>query len=622
MTDYFKKTNVFIEGNLHLREPQRQAYMRLKESFKENNFSHKIIVLPTGVGKTGVIGLCPYGISEGRVLIITPGLIIREGISDEFDTRTPFNFWQRRYVITDSSHLPRVYRYAGYKSPNEKRRVLNELYSADIVIANIHKVFNTKSRKTLTEILPNDFFDMIIIDEAHHSAADSWQQTISHFNAKKIVKLTATPFRTDDLKIEGEIIYNFELSDAVRMGYVKNIVAQNFTNQKLKFIVDGKSCSKQEALDLMDNAWVTRSVAYSPECSKTIVDKSIEILNKKRKLGKSFHQIIAVACGIDHAKEIVKLYKDAGLMADYATSDDPVHSEDVIIKFKKGELDVVVNVNMLGEGFDNPNISIAAIFRPFRSLPPYAQFIGRALRKISDGNDDIDNIAHVVYHKELDLDELWRYYTGETKKAKRKQMLERDLHEIDRTRPRDVGDVKTEGKIITEINDFLELNAGSKYAEAIKNEIDKRQKDINDTVNTMKDAGLSTNDIEIFKKGKQQELDSFVTKKRDEKRNELVREELHKRHTQHLIDLSDKFFEETGLNPKGVELPNNETFAFLKNATSNDEYIMKYFNFNLKNHLKRSILEWETYDFRKAENEILPILYENLIDKINKIRGM
>lgn len=620
MSDYFHSVNAFIEGNKYLRDPQRQAYLRTKESFEDGNFSHKLIVLPTGVGKTGVIGLCPYGISNGRVLVITPGRIIREGISDAFDTRTPFNFWEKTYVINDEQKLPSVYRYAGFSSSYHKSKVIDRLKQANIVITNIHKVYSTTSRQTLTDILDPDFFDMIIIDEAHHSAADSWKETLNHFTAKKIIKLTATPFRSDDQEIEGEQIYNYPLSDAIRNHYVKNINAQNYTNQKLEFIVDGEKCSKEEALDFMDRAWVTRSVAYSIECSKVIVDKSIELLNQKRKLGKAFHQIIAVACGIEHAKQIVQLFKDKGLEADYVTSDDEEHADDTIISYKKGELDVVVNVDMLGEGFDNPNISIAAIFRPFRSVSPYAQFIGRALRKIENANDDIDNIAQVVYHKELDIDELWEYYTGQIKKADTKTTIERDIQDVN-SKLRDIGEVSTSGEILTEIRDFLDLNAGSKFADAVQSEINRHQEEIDEAVKRMEKAGLSKEDIELLKKTKQQQLDKFVTQKREEKRNELVREELHKRHTNHLIDLSAKIFEETGIDPKGIELPSNSTFPLLKTAGTNDAYIIIYFNFNLKQKLKRSIMEWETYDFRKAE-EIIPEIHENLINKINQIKGM
>ena len=77
---------------------------------------------------------------------------------------------------------------------------------------------------------------------------------------------------------------------------------------------------------------------------------SIERTNEKRKHGNSHHQILAVSCSIEHAREIKKLYEDAGLTADFVTSDRPEESVKAITEYRKGQIDVLVNVNMLGEG--------------------------------------------------------------------------------------------------------------------------------------------------------------------------------------------------------------------------------------------------------------------------------
>lgn len=70
---------------------------------------------------------------------------------------------------------------------------------------------------------------------------------------------------------------------------------------------------------------------------------------------------------------------------------------------------------MLGEGYDHPYLSVAAIFRPYRSLAPYSQFIGRILRRIPDQvtANPIDNIGTVVAHRDLGLDPLWKEYMQE-----------------------------------------------------------------------------------------------------------------------------------------------------------------------------------------------------------------
>lgn len=620
--NYFQDTNAFIDGNEFLRLPQRKAYKRLKEEFKKDVETHKIIVLATGAGKTGVIGLAPFGISKGRVLVITPSLIIREGISDEFDTRTDFNFWTKRKVILDDNDLPKVYRYAGFSSQSDKKRVLKYLNEANIVIANIHKVYNSNSEKPLVSILEPDFFDMIIIDEAHHSAADSWINTLNYFTAKKIIKLTATPYRADEKELGGKIIYSYDLGEAIGDKIVKNIVSEDYTNQKLEFEVNGKIVDKETALDIMDESWITRSVAYSKECTKTIVEMSINRLNEKRKLGNAHHQIIAVACSIEHAKTIMEMYKEFGLKADYVSCNRIKESENVIISFKKGQLDVIVNVDMLAEGFDHPNISVAAIFRPFRTLSPYAQFIGRALRKIQGNDliDSIDNVAHVIYHKELGLDDLWEYYTGQKTKAVNRKILEDEYcREESDERSRDVGEVIVDGKLIKTTNTFLEDGIEEEYAESIKEQICSFENEINEAAERMKKLGASDKEINDFKEFKRRKLDEEIDNKRNKLREELIREELHKHHKDDIISQVTNLYEETKIDPRGTELPDNSRNIALKAAKTNGGYILKYINNNLKRKLKRGIDEWETYDFEQAR-ELIPILIEKLKEKIERIR--
>ncbi|MED4569648.1 DEAD/DEAH box helicase family protein [Brevibacillus agri] len=614
---YFKKTDAFITGNQELRLPQRIAHTRLKEAFIQDPESHKMIVLPTGTGKTGLIAIAPYEISDGRVLVITPNLVIREGISEAFDTRVFSNFWQKRNVIIDEEKLPSVYRYAGFATPTDKRRVLRLLEGSDIVIANIQKVYSTTSKKALVNILDKDFFDMIIIDEAHHSAAESWLKTLEHFTAKKIVKLTATPFRSDLKELDGEIIYQYELADAISDGLIKNIVAEDYTNERLEFVIDGERVDKETALEQMDKNWVTRSVAYSTKCSETIVKMSIERLNEKRKLGKAHHQIIAVACGIDHAREIKHLYEQHGLTAAVVTSDQPDEAEDTIIQYKKAQIDVVVNVNMLGEGFDHANISIAAIFRPFRTLPPYAQFIGRALRKIPDANDAIDNIAHVIYHKELDLDELWAFYTGAKEKGERRKVIEVEFDHV-YSQNRDIGEVDTDGRIIGTTKEFLADGVAKHYGQAITAEINAQQAKIESFADALRKQGHTEEEIEDYKKLQYAKLDNTITEKRNKLRDELIREELHKVHQQDILDQVDKLIADTGIDPRGNQLPASSTNQFLKSSPDNLAYIMKSINSNLKSKLKRGIDEWETYDFTIAR-AALPEIIQSLKQKIERL---
>jgi hypothetical protein len=121
-------------------------------------------------------------------------------------------------------------------------------------------------------------------------------------------------------------------------------------------------------------------------------------------------QIIAAACSIDHARQIRTLYEERHISAREIYSEmDSEKQTKVLQELEDGRIDCIVQVQMLGEGFDHPPLSVAAIFRPFRSLSPYVQFVGRIMRVMFP--DDIGNPAnhgYVVSHIGLNNDANWR----------------------------------------------------------------------------------------------------------------------------------------------------------------------------------------------------------------------
>jgi superfamily II DNA or RNA helicase len=121
------------------------------------------------------------------------------------------------------------------------------------------------------------------------------------------------------------------------------------------------------------------------------------------------HQIIAVACSVDHARQVRSIYSELGLKAAeiYSEMEDEA-KEQVFSDLASGRLDCIVQVQMLGEGFDHPQLTVAAIFRPFRSLSPYIQFVGRIMRIIHEGEPGhSDNHGFVVSHIGLNNDARW-----------------------------------------------------------------------------------------------------------------------------------------------------------------------------------------------------------------------
>ena len=243
-----------------------------------------------------------------------------------------------------------------YEGTDTNREVLE---SANIVVLNIHKL-QRRFDSSLMNFLPEDFFDMILIDEAHHSAAKTWVETVNYFSKAKVIKLTGTPFRSDNEKIAGELVYKYKLSLAMSNDYVKSLENIKYIPDQLFLTIDNdlsKRYTVEEIYEqgIKDEDWVSRSVAYASECSEKIVESSIELLKEKLSLSKVPHKIIAVACGIEHAEQIRDMYELRGYQtAIIHSAMEGRQKEEVFRDIKNHRVKVVVNVAMLGEGYDHP----------------------------------------------------------------------------------------------------------------------------------------------------------------------------------------------------------------------------------------------------------------------------
>lgn len=400
MKEFFIDTPFEIETNTNLRDPQRDAYSAVADFFRRGETT-AIVQLPVGCGKSGLAAILPFGIARGRVLIIAPNLTIKNELLKSLDiTNKQKCFWRRMLVLQDAdmAHGPYVTTLEdGNISVCEK---------SHIVLTNIHQL-STNTDKWLNRF-SEDFFDLIIVDEAHHGAAASWRKVFKKFPGAKVVNMTATPFRSDRQEIEGTLVFRYPFKSASIKGYIKKLRASYVAPSELTFIVDGgqRIFSLDEVLAMKEEEWFSRGVALSDACNVSIVDNSLEKLEKLRQSGTK-HQLIAVACSIRHAQRIRSMYQERGFeTAIIHSKQDEDEQKVTLLRLRSGELDCIVQVQMLGEGFDHPKLSVAAIFRPFRTLAPYIQFVGRILRVVVQ-NDPMhpDNYGHIVTHVGMNLDE-------------------------------------------------------------------------------------------------------------------------------------------------------------------------------------------------------------------------
>ena len=601
---YFREVQPFILGNPNLWESQRDAYAAIKEYFDQGKQVPALAVLPTGTGKTGLLAIIPYGIAERRVLIIAPGLVIKRGIMASLDSSRLDNFWLQRKVIMVRDKLPTVVEYES----DTRQQFLQQ---AHFVVTNI-QLTQLANENSLLNRVPPDFFDMIIMDEAHHSPAETWRDVEEYFSAAKKVKLTGTPFRSDNEPIYAQPVFNYPLGRAMANKYVKRLINQTWLPEDLTFrFTDDEGrvniIGYKEAVALKDQEWVSRHVAYSLECSRTVVTESLRIMQEKRRITGRPHKIIAVAQNIDHAEEIKMLYEEAGARTTIVSSRlDDVLNEARLNDFANDRAQVIVNVGMLGEGFDHPLISVAAIFRPFRSLLPYAQFAGRALRAVAEGSD-VDNTAHLVYHRALGLDGLWEYYRKEQERADIIEKLREadtygreDDEALDEIRPRERVDIAQIGSIGSYAASFLEdIDVVAEYNSAIRAANQQAQQ----AIEVLRANGLPVTD-EIIQALLSAQEERFLEQKRPDLDYKERRKRLNRIVQDGVIDILDR----SGIDPRGDPRdylrPMFPKYAWiLEKTTRVDGFLVTLINDHLRQYIGHNRDQWTTADYARAQPE-------------------
>ncbi len=401
--EFFTSVPAVVDDNDLLRDPQREAYAAAVAFFQSGG-RQAIVQIPVGCGKSVLIAILPLGIARGRVLVVSPGVTIRDGLAATLDvTQKRTCAWSKYKVLP-----PDVLGAGPYLAVLDgKDANISDCLQSHIILANVQQLASSADR-WLPEF-PDDFFDLILVDEGHRSPATSWQKVFSRFPNAKVINLTATPFRSDQKEITGELIYRYSFRRAMAKGYIKRLKATYVAPDEISFTYDGDSHrhTLAEVLDLREEDWFSRGVALARECNKHIVDASLDKLEKLRATG-TRHQLIAVAMQVNHAKEIRSLYAERGYEAEVIYAEMPEDKKAAVLqKLRAGLLDCIVQVRMLGEGFDHPHLSVAAIFRPFRTLAPYVQFVGRIMRSIVQNDPrHPDNCGDVVTHVGMNLDKL------------------------------------------------------------------------------------------------------------------------------------------------------------------------------------------------------------------------
>lgn len=411
MPNAFKSLCFKIEDNDKLREPQISSYLALKKfyetEFKTSNVREVGIVLPVGCGKSGCITITPFAFKSKRSLVIAPGLSIANQLFKDFEPMTSF---YKKCSILNDGEFPEPVEIRG-KSTN-----VADLEESDVVVTNIQQLQGADNR--WLDKLQEDFFDVIIFDEGHHSVAETWSNLKTKFPQAAIVNYSATPERSDGQIMAGKVIYTFPVQKAIEQGYVKELTAIRLSPKTLKYVrnedgEDGEEVevSLEEVIRLgEEDASFRKSIVTSKETLNTIVNASIQQLNDLRnKTSDNRLKIIASALNYEHCIQVTKAYRERGFKAEFVHSrEDNKANELILKKLNNHDLDVIVQVRKLSEGFDHPYLSVAAVFSVFANLSPFIQFVGRVMRVIKQDEPCSQiNQGIVVYHAGSNIAKRW-----------------------------------------------------------------------------------------------------------------------------------------------------------------------------------------------------------------------
>ena len=291
---------------------------------------------------------------------------------------------------------------------------VGDMEEADVVITNIHQLQGASNR--WLQALPADFFDLIVFDEGHHNVADSWQGLRAKFPEARIVNFSATPTRADGQLMSGRILYSYPVARAIQEGYIKHLKAVVLKPADTA-VRAARGRSRNRGQPRRSTPAGRGGCGFSPEHRDVHRNTEHDRQRINPRAGQAAGhwtgdnrlKIIASALNFEHCRQVVEAYRARGRRADYVHSrEDSAANERVMQKLNSHELDVIVQVRKLGEGFDHKFLSVAAVFSVFRNLSPFVQFVGRIMRVIEqDAPGHPLNRGVVVFHAGANIARRW-----------------------------------------------------------------------------------------------------------------------------------------------------------------------------------------------------------------------
>jgi superfamily II DNA or RNA helicase len=404
-----------------LRVCQREAMAGLANYYRRGGIN-AACVMSVGAGKTALGVAATLAFTRRRALIVTPGRVIRGTFATALDPGTAGNalYTLRGGPLIAGCRAPRVMVLDSGDGPI--RSVSRDaLLSAEIIVTNFHALSVGDDGSDLLSKLDPDDVDFIVVDEAHIAAAESYQRLFGHFPQARRLLMSACFTRADGKTVAADVVYRYRLIDSIADGHAKHLRAHRFTPEVEQTTYEiiwpsgdrEEIVGKQALLEVMqDERKLARITATSEEPIWRVMQIVRQCLNAQVSvLAPVRPRVLFAALGQRHAEQVARIANDHGIPCatlHHSMSDASIAATRARFEAESGNLQGIVQLKMLGQGYDLPAITVVVPMRPYGSFGEFYQFLGRGIRIIHHpaliGRDDRQHLD-VVYHGELGLDD-------------------------------------------------------------------------------------------------------------------------------------------------------------------------------------------------------------------------
>ena len=346
---------------MELRPYQQEARTAVESEWESGN-SRTLLVLPTGCGKTIVFAkISEDRVRQGdRVLILAHRGELLDQAADKIKTATGLICSTEKAEQSCLDSLSRWYR---------------------VTVGSVQ----TLMRQSRLDRFAPDYFQTIIIDEAHHAISDSYQNVLRYFSGARVLGVTATPDRGDMRELGSvfdSLAYEYTLPRAIKEGYLSPIKAVTIP---LKLDLSGVSIQSGD---------------FKPGDLDTALDPYLyQIAEEMKKYCKNRKTVVFLPL-IKTSQKFRDILNGAGFSAAEVNGNSEDRAQ-ILADFDSGKYNVLCNSMLLTEGWDCPSVDCVIVLRPTKVRSLYCQMVGRGTR-LCEGKDHLlllDFLWHTERHE-------------------------------------------------------------------------------------------------------------------------------------------------------------------------------------------------------------------------------